>query len=99
MSVSRGDIFTMRYFDYGEAFTGSDGNLRYRIGREPLENIFFTPEKRAEGTLRFTVYPGPYSYEVTPDEQKIVKDFEFSEEGLVDGIEWINMLKSSGDYD
>lgn len=99
MAIARNDIFTMKYFEYGEAFTGSDGGLRYRIGREPLENIFFTPEKKAEGTLRATVYPGKLCYEKTPEEQKLIKDFEFSEEGLIQAIAWINEQKESGDYD
>lgn len=98
MSVVREDIFTLRYFDYGEAFTGSSDNLRYRIAREPLENIAFTPEKKAEGKLRATVYPEPYSYEKTPDEQKAVRDFEHSEEGLCEAINWINEMIESGDF-
>lgn len=98
MAVKRNDIFTLRYFDYGEAFTGSSDGIRYRIGREPLENIAFNPEKKEEGKLRVTVYPEPYSYESTPDEVKAVRDFEHSEEGLNEAIAFINEMIESGDF-
>lgn len=98
MAVKREDIFTIRYFDYGEAFTGSNENVRYRIAREPLENIFFTPEKRAEGKLVATVYKDAYCYEKTPEDERIAKAFEHSEEGLVEAIDWINSIIESGDF-
>lgn len=98
MAVKRDDIFTLRYFDYGEAFTGSSDNLRYRIGREPLENIAFTPDKREEGTLRAYVYPEPFCYEKTPEDQRACKDFPHTEEGLCQAIEWINSMIESGDF-
>ena len=37
-----------------------------------------------------TVWPEPFSYENTDDEKKLTKEFPFSEEGIVSGVEWLN---------
>ena len=90
MAVERGDIFTFRYFDYGERFHGSSHGMRYALGREPLENIFFRPEERANGKLRAYVWPEPLCFEKTEEEKKLFRDFEYSEEGVCQAIDWIN---------
>lgn len=40
--------------------------------------------------LRVTAWPEPYCFDATPDEQKIWKEFPFTEEGIVSGVEWLN---------
>ena len=40
--------------------------------------------------LRCTVWPGPYAYAKTPEEQKIVKDFEYSQQGLNEIADYLN---------
>ena len=64
------------HYEYGEAFFGSYKGMRYRLAREPLENVKFTPpDKRGPATLLATVWPEPYSY---------------SQEGLEKAVEWFN---------
>ncbi|HBD01165.1 MAG TPA: GNAT family acetyltransferase, partial [Lachnoclostridium sp.] len=36
------------------------------------------------------VYPEPYCYEATPEEQKIRTSFPFTEEGRGQAVDWIN---------
>lgn len=67
--------------------------MNFRVAREPLENVhFIPPEKRDAGVLRATAWQGPWNYAVTPDEEKQSKDFDFTEEGLQEAIEWLNSL-------
>jgi hypothetical protein len=91
MAISRKDIFKFSFFYYGEYFTGSYRGLRYRLGRDPLENVFFAPEEtRRSGRLSASVWPEPFSYDSTPAESIETRDFDFSEEGLLEAIKWIN---------
>lgn len=89
--IRREDLFPFIHYEYGEAYYGSFGNLRYRIAREPLENVHFTPpEKRGEASLRVVLWPGPYGYAATEEAKKTVQDFPFSEEGLRQASEWLD---------
>ena len=71
------ETFVPIQFFKKEAYTGSMMGMRYRI-------------KKEEEGLEATVYPEPYSYEATPDEQKTKEVFPFSEEGREQAVDWIN---------
>ena len=43
-----------------------------------------------ETVLTVTSWPEPYGYNATPEEEKTRKEFPFSEEGIVSGVEWLN---------
>lgn len=91
MAVIAKDLFSIVHYEYGEAYYGSYEMMCYRVAREPLENVHFTPpEKRGPAILRCTVWPGPYAYAKTPEEQKIVKDFEYSQQGLNEIAAYLN---------
>lgn len=50
-------------------------------------------EKRSEGEdirMAAVVWPGPYCYDATPEEKKTTEFFEFSEDGLLKAVEWMN---------
>ena len=66
MAVIAKDLFSIVHYEYGEAYYGSYEMMCYRVAREPLENVHFTPpEKRgvcedaggAEDSERFRVLP------------------------------------------
>ena len=83
MPISDTDIYKLNYFTYKKPFTGSCGNMRYRIvweQKEGQENAHFLA----------AVYPQPFCWEDTPEEQKQKKEFPFSEEGRSRMIEWLN---------
>lgn len=89
--IKNEDIFGMTYYEYGQAFFGSAGKMRYRIARNPLEKVFFLPpEKKAEGTFLVTVWFGDYSYTATKDEDKISREFPFTKEGQDEVLKWLN---------
>lgn len=93
MSISRSDIFTFKYFEYGEIFHGSYRGMRYQLGREPLETVWFMPkEKKEEGTIKACIWPEPLSFECTEEEKKKYKEFEFSEAGVNQAVDWFNQV-------
>lgn len=62
-----------------EDYFGSYKGMRFRLGKE-------------EDKLQATVYPEPYSWDATPQEQKESQLFSLSEEGIEEAVEWLNQM-------
>ncbi len=91
--IKDNDLYGIKHYLYGEAYYGSDSGMRFRLAREPLKNVVFaSEEKRLEDDpkLRAEVWFGKLSYEKTPEEEITSKDFEFSEEGYKEAVNWLN---------
>lgn len=79
------------HYEYGEAFFGSYQGMRYRLAREPLENVKFVPvDKRGPATLMASVWPEPYSYAKTDKCLITSENFEITQEGFESAVAWIN---------
>jgi hypothetical protein len=92
MAIELKDFFAFTHYEYGEAYFGSYKGMRYRLARNPLENVHFTPvDKRdPDATLMATVWPEPYSYAHTADELKTTAHFPITEEGMASAVDWFN---------
>lgn len=55
MAVIAKDLFSIVHYEYGEAYYGSYEMMCYRVAREPLENVHFTPPEKA-GAGRSSLY-------------------------------------------
>lgn len=64
-----------------EPFTGSDGELRFRLYKE---------KSGEDDVIRASYWLGQFCWEATADEEKVSKDFPFTTEGIWDAIEWLN---------
>lgn len=96
MAISVKDLFSLTHYEYGEAYYGSYRGMRFRVAREPLENVHFTPvDKRGEATLRVVIWPEPEGYYAAPEQAKVVKDFPVSEEGLQAIADYLNAYHES----
>ena len=68
------------------------------VSRKDLLHLSFyekSPFEAGEGddtekVLKVTIWPGPFSYDKTPDEKKSSKNFSFSEDALDEICEWIS---------
>ncbi len=95
-AITADDLFPFVHYEYGEAFFGSYKGMHYRVAREPLANVHYTPvDKRGEATLRVTVWPQPYNYTATDDALKTVKDFPFTQEGMDQVAPYLNEIWAS----
>lgn len=91
--IAREDLFPFVHYEYGEAYFGSSGKMRFRIAREPLKNVHFTPpDKRGDASLLVTTWKGPFGYAATEEEQRTEKLFPFSEEGMQQAADWLDEL-------
>lgn len=80
--IERRDVMPVNFLKK-EKFTGSFLGMRYRMEKTD----------RGEGNdpvLTVTVWPEPFSYDATPEEQKTREEFSFTEDGICSGVDWLN---------
>ena len=73
-----------------EELTGSYQGMRFKLFKKEISE--------EETKLGVVVWPEPFSFPKTSDEEKTYQDFEFSEDGIDSAIEWMNhFYEESGD--
>jgi hypothetical protein len=78
--ILREDILSMEFLKKSE-FTGSNSGMRYRLEKEEGEN---------GAQLKCTVWPEPFNFFKTPESEKTVSFFDFSDDGVTDAVGWMN---------
>ena len=84
--IERQDILSMEYLKKS-SFTGCHQGMRYR-----LEGVSAEDGKK----LRVTVWPEPFNFFSTPEEEKENAEFSFDEDGVMDAVAWMNDKLSEG---
>ena len=91
MEIEKNTFFNFMHYEYGEAYFGSHKGMRFRLARDPLDNVKFVPvDQREPATLMATVWPEPYAYAHTDPALMTSEHFEVSEDGFDAAIKWIN---------
>lgn len=80
--IKRNDILSIPYLKKA-TFTGSHKGMRFR---------FALVKNEEEEHLEICAWDAPYAYDFTDEEKKQRKDVPFSEEGIMEGIAWLNAL-------
>ena len=91
--IEEKDILNIGYYHCGQAFTGSYRGMRYRIAREPLEDVRFKKnEEKFNAKLKLSVWDEPYAYDHT--DKEAIKDeyFEYSSGGLKEIVAYLRKL-------
>ncbi|MEY8391802.1 hypothetical protein D3Z36_13950 [Lachnospiraceae bacterium] len=86
--IERKDILSIPYLQKA-TFTGSYEGLRFRFA------VIKRPSEKAgedQQMLEITAWEAPYSCDATSEEKKQRIEREFSEEGIRQGIDWLNRL-------
>lgn len=83
--IERKRLLSMGYYKKGATFTGSDKNKNYKVEK-------FKPEESEDVIFKATVWPGPLCLDKTDDNLKVVNTAEFSEEGLLELVDWMNSV-------
>ena len=81
--ISYEDVLSLHFYEK-ELFTGSYQGMRYRLERTS------GGEADAPDLFRAVIWPGPYNYATTRDEQKSAATFPFTEEGKKQAVDWMN---------
>ena len=86
--IERKDILSIPYLKK-TTFTGSYDGLRFRFAVVKKESEV---QEKEQQVLQITAWEGPYGFDATSEEKKQQIETEFSEEGLQNGIDWLNAL-------
>lgn len=87
--IERNSLYHVPYYNKA-AFTGSYQGMHYK-----LEKIKGTDD--TADSLRATVWPGPFCFDATPEEQKESVSFEFSNDGITAACDWLNQQYEKGE--
>lgn len=83
--IDRGRLLSLGYYKKAPSFTGSDGNKCYKIEK-------YRAEDSEVDQFKASIWQGPFSSDTTPDEKKQVRLADFTEEGLIELVDWMNSL-------
>ncbi len=72
------------------------GEADYPVNKKTGEKILHPTKDRF--TLGVWVWPEPYGFSFTPDRFKTFREFVFSEDGVTEGLQWLNEQKQSRDW-
>lgn len=79
--ILREDILSMEYLKKTE-YTACHQGMRYRMEQDKNDD--------GETKLKVTIWPEPFNFVTTPQEEKESKIFDFSEDGIMDAVGWMN---------
>ncbi len=89
--IQNKDSYGISYYEHGQPYLGSHRGMRFRLARDPMDDVFLTPpEKKGEAVFQAIVWPEPFSFEMTPEEQKTMRTFPFDPEGKEQMVAWLN---------
>ena len=94
--INRPELLALEFYKL-RPFKGSDKGIRYMIQKDVVE---IEPEgekdqteedapKETKTVLTAFIWPEPFCFEKTPEEQKTKQAFSFDEEGLDQAYDWI----------
>ena len=86
--IERKDILSIPYLKK-TTFTGSYDGLRFRFAVVKKESEV---QEKEQQVLQITAWEGPYGFDATSEEKKQQIETEFAEEGIQNGIDWLNAL-------
>ena len=91
VKIENKDSYGITYYEHAQPYLGSHRGMRFRIARNPMEDVALVPkEKKGEALFEAIIWPEPYCFEMTPEEQKSIATFPFDEEGKIAMIDWLN---------
>ena len=83
--------YGLTWYEHAQPYFGSHRGMRYRIARDPMEDVALTPpDKKGEAEFEIIIWPEPLCFECTPEEQKESARFPFTMEGKEQMIDWLN---------
>ena len=101
--IKRPELLALEFYK-SRPFKGSDKGIRYMIQKDTVpverdsENQDEDGETETKTVLTAFIWPEPFCFEVTSDEKKGSKQFDFSEEGLCEAIDWLNEIHDAYVY-
>lgn len=91
VKIENKDSYGLTWYEHAQPYLGSHRGMRFRIARDPMEDCALTPpDKKGPAEFEAIIWPEPYCFEKTPDEQKTRATFPFDMDGKQQMIDWLN---------
>lgn len=91
ISIENKDSYGISWYEHGQPYLGSHRGMRFRLSRNPMEDVALAPpDKKGEAEFEAIIWPEPFCFEATPDEQKTTETFPFDEAGKEQMVAWLN---------
>ena len=74
--------------------------MRYRLGKRERETepaVGETPAE-TETVIEAVIWPEPFGFEATPEAKKHSRDFAFTDDGILEAVDWLNAEHEAGHY-
>lgn len=85
------DSYGLTWYEHAQPYLGSFRGMRYRIARNPMEDVALTPaDKKGDAEFEIIIWPEPFCFEETQEDKKTTAYFPFTEEGKAQMIDWLN---------
>lgn len=89
--IENKDSYGISWYEHARPYLGSHRGMRFRIARDPMEDVSLTPpDKKGEAMFEIVIWPEPFSYDATDDSLKVMEHFPFDEAGKEQMIAWLN---------
>lgn len=89
--IENKDSYGISWYEHGQPYLGSHRGMRFRLARNPMDNVaLVAPDKKGEAKFEAIIWPEPFCFEATPDEQKTTETFPFDEAGKEQMVAWLN---------
>lgn len=84
--------YKLKFYEYGEEYSGSFKGMRYKIVADPMEVMWFKKQEEKEEGHKLVAYawPDKFAFFYTPKEEIISKEFPFTQEGKDAAVDWLN---------
>lgn len=91
VKIQNKDSYGITYYEHGQPYLGSHRGMRFRLARNPMEDVALKPQdQKGEAVFEAVVWPEPFCYEATSDDKKVTATFPFDTEGKEQMIAWLN---------
>lgn len=89
--IENKDSYGISWYEHGQPYLGSHRGMRFRLSRNPMEDVALAPpDKKGEAEFEAIIWPEPFCFEATPEEQKTTEKFPFDEAGKEQMVAWLN---------
>lgn len=85
------DSYGLTWYEHAQPYYGSHRGMRFRIARDPMKDVALAPpDKKGDALFEVIIWPEPFSFEATGEDQKTSRKFPFTVEGKEEMIAWLN---------
>jgi len=94
--ITREDVLSIEFLKKTE-YHGCHQGMRFRMEKQEEVEKVIDPETGEEkdkkrNLLKTTIWPEPFNFHSTPEEEKTSTITSFDEDGIVDAISWMNNM-------